>query len=126
MAIVFPLMFLVLAGIVDLGRAFFYQIQLTNAAREGARASVVSEDQALIEARAKNSAGALRDALVFDPNNRYCGDAVLADEGDVAKVKVSAPMEWYLLKPAMNIILAGNFPAGIDTLSSTAVMQCGG
>lgn len=41
-AIIFPLLLLVVAGIVDFGRAFFTQIQLTNAAREGARAAVVS------------------------------------------------------------------------------------
>ncbi|MGB8382597.1 MAG: TadE family protein, partial [Dermatophilaceae bacterium] len=41
-ALLLPVFLLVIAGIVDFGRAFFTQIELTNAAREGARAAVVS------------------------------------------------------------------------------------
>jgi Flp pilus assembly protein TadG len=41
MAIVLPLLILILGGIIDYGRAFFTQIVLANAAREGARAAVV-------------------------------------------------------------------------------------
>lgn len=37
MAVVTPLLLLMLAGIADLGRAFYTYISLTNAAREGAR-----------------------------------------------------------------------------------------
>jgi len=37
MALVLPLLLLLLAGIVDLGRAFYSHIAITNAAREGAR-----------------------------------------------------------------------------------------
>jgi hypothetical protein len=36
-ALVLPLMVLIVAGIIDLGRAFFASITITNAAREGAR-----------------------------------------------------------------------------------------
>ena len=36
-ALVLPLLLLLLAGIVDLGRAFYSHIAITNAAREGAR-----------------------------------------------------------------------------------------
>ena len=39
LAIVTPLLVLLLAGVADLGRAFFSYIQITNAAREGARAA---------------------------------------------------------------------------------------
>ena len=115
MAIIFPLMFLVLAGIVDFGRAFFYQIQLTNAAREGARAAIVTDGSvADITARAASSAPAVPDLAVAV---ELCGVDVT-----VTTVTVSMPMEWFLLQPAMNIIQAGNVLT--DTLSSTAVMQC--
>src|SRR6478736_7021675 len=40
-AIVLPVLFLLIAAIVDFGRAYFYQIQLANSAREGARAAAV-------------------------------------------------------------------------------------
>ena len=39
LAIVTPLLVLLLTGVADLGRAFFSYIQITNAAREGARAA---------------------------------------------------------------------------------------
>jgi Flp pilus assembly protein TadG len=44
MAIILPLLVLLLGGMVDYGRFFFTQIQLTNAAREGARAAIVGGD----------------------------------------------------------------------------------
>ena len=47
------MLLLVIAGIIDFGRAFFTQIELTNAAREGARAAVVSTaTRGRVEARA--------------------------------------------------------------------------
>ena len=39
LAIVTPLLVLLLTGVADMGRAFFSYIQITNAAREGARAA---------------------------------------------------------------------------------------
>ena len=39
LALVMPLLILLLTGIADLGRAFYSYIQITNAAREGARAA---------------------------------------------------------------------------------------
>ena len=51
-----PLLFLVVAGIVDFGRVFFIQIQLTNAAREGARAAIVMAPNATVITRASNAA----------------------------------------------------------------------
>lgn len=41
MAIVLPLLLLVLAGIIDLSRAFFTNMSLATSAREGARAAVL-------------------------------------------------------------------------------------
>src|SRR5690349_9007117 len=63
-AIILPVLFLVIAGIVDFGRFFFLKIQLTNAAREGARMAVVmpgpSPDPGpSITARAKAAAGGI-------------------------------------------------------------------
>ena len=40
-ALVLPLLFLIIAGIIDLGRVMFYSAITTNVAREGARAAVV-------------------------------------------------------------------------------------
>ncbi len=43
-ALVAPLLFLLLFGIVDFGRAMFYQNEVTNAAREGARIAILASN----------------------------------------------------------------------------------
>ena len=116
-ALLLPAFLLVIAGIVDFGRAFFTQIELTNAAREGARAAVVSTTTAAaIESRASASAPGLPD---LSTTATICGTA-----GGNATVNASTSFEWILLEPAMSLFGAGGaLPA---TLSSTAVMKCGG
>ncbi|GAA2018640.1 pilus assembly protein [Terrabacter terrae] len=119
-AIVFPVLFLLLAAIVDFGRAYFYQAQLTNAAREGVRAAVVSSlTAAEIKARAAASVPGLASASLTYPVLDQCPSA----SGN-AKMTVTAPFEWIVLKPAISII-GGSWGMG-NTLSSTAVMKCGG
>jgi Flp pilus assembly protein TadG len=118
-AILLPLFLLVIGGIVDFGRAFFTQIQLTNAAREGARAAVVSTAVAAdIQARAQ---------AAFNPGSVPPELTVTLDQtcpGTNAQVTASYAFSWITLGPAMNIIGAGAvLPA---TLSSSAVMKCGG
>lgn len=43
-AIIFPILFVVLMGIFDLGRVVYYYSALTNVAREGARRAVIDPD----------------------------------------------------------------------------------
>ncbi|MHB1523003.1 MAG: TadE/TadG family type IV pilus assembly protein [Candidatus Dormibacteria bacterium] len=43
-ALVAPLLFLLIFGIVDFGRAMFYQNEITNAAREGARIAILASN----------------------------------------------------------------------------------
>lgn len=53
LAIILPVLILILVGIMDLGRVFYAQIVITNAAREGARyGSMYPMDIAGIKARA--------------------------------------------------------------------------
>lgn len=116
-ALLLPVFLLVIAGIVDFGRAFFTQIELTNAAREGARAAVVSTASAAdIKLRAQTSAPGIPGITT---TATICGAS-----GGNATVSASTSFEWILLKPAMSLFGAGGaLPA---TLSSTAVMKCGG
>lgn len=119
-AILLPVFLLTIAGIVDFGRAFFTQIQLTNAAREGARAAVVSTAApGDIQSRAKIAyAGSLPAPVDL---------TVTIDQtcpGTNARVTASYAFTWIALGPAMNLIGGGSaLPA---TLSSSAVMKCGG
>jgi Flp pilus assembly protein TadG len=119
-AIVFPVLFLVLAGIIDFGRAYFYQVQLTNAAREGARAASVSTltaDQ--IKARTAAAVPGMQATDLTYPVLDQCPSG----SGN-ATVEVAAPFSWIVLGPAMSMI-GGSWGAG-NTLSSSAVMKCGG
>ena len=43
-ALVLPLLFLLIFGIVDFGRAMFYQNEITNATREGARIAILASN----------------------------------------------------------------------------------
>ena len=114
MAIVLPLLLLTLGGIIDLGRAFFTQVVLTNAAREGVRAATVltvgtpnSSIEARAEAAANGVAGA--DAIVV---TNCVGTPTPAQ----AEVKVEAHMTWFFLDA---------FGIGLPAkLSRNAVMGC--
>jgi Flp pilus assembly protein TadG len=118
-AIMLPLLLLVIAGIVDLGRAFFTQVTLTNAAREGARYAVVKSDATVadVQARTLTAAPGLNPALT-------AAVTLCAGAGTDAKVIASQAFTWIALGPAMNLV--GGASALPPTLSSTAVMRCGG
>lgn len=120
MAIVLPLLLLVIGGIVDFGRFFFYEIQVTNAAREGARAAVVNDldvtqrvlNAAAVPGLTAGNVGIVRDCAAAPPN-----DNVTVTISDVA-------FDWILLEPAASMIgAATSLP---DTLTAKAVMRCGG
>lgn len=115
MAILLPFLFLVIAGIIDFGRFFFEGIQLANAAREGARAAVVSDVD--VTGRVKAAAPAI-------PGGVAVAITPCAGAGTNATVVASDPtFEWILLKPALNLFGAG---AVLPQATSTAVMRCGG
>lgn len=116
MAIMMPLLLLVLAGIVDFGRFFFTEIQLANAAREGARAAVVSEVGVDVTPRVLAAAPAVTGLMVdVEP----CAGA----DGDATVTAAQPDFEWILLEPALNLFGAGT---ALPEATSTAVMRCGG
>lgn len=115
-ALVLPLMLLVIGGVVDFGRMLFTEVTLTNAAREGARAAVVSTATTTdIQNRAQAASPGLTITTAATPGGTPC-----ATPGGNATVTVSAPFTWFILAPVSGV-------AGLpSTLSSTAVMKCGG
>lgn len=121
-AIVFPLLFLVLAGIIDFGRAFFIQVQLANSAREGARAAVVLTGAATpapaISARALAAVPAVPSPTVGIVSACPSGSTAYAT------VDVSAPIQWIFIGPALSAV-GGSWGAS-GVLTSRGVMQCGG
>jgi Flp pilus assembly protein TadG len=121
-AILFPLMLLVIAAIVDFGRAFFYQIQLTNAAREGARAAMVSDvSDADLQLRVQSSVPTIDPAdLTYVTLTRCPG----GDPTVNSAVELQIDFQWVFMGAAFAV--AGDTWLGDPTLSSRAEMQCGG
>lgn len=120
-ALVLPLLLLVIGGIVDFGRFFFAKIELTNAAREGARAAVVTTgtpspgptDRALAALPGVSSA-----TVVINPVCPTAGSTA------TVRVTVSTTFDWMILEPAMNLVGGGSaLPTAVTGL---AAMRCGG
>lgn len=117
LAIVFPLLLLIIAGIVDFGRFFLTEIQLTNAVREGARVAVLGETSANVILRTETAAPSVPGLAVTTPQLCASGG------GGDARVSATATFDWILLEPAMNVVgAAGVLPEA----QAEAVMRCGG
>lgn len=113
MAIIMPLLLLFIAGIVDFGRFFLLEIQMTNAVREGARAAIVSP--------ADVTPRVLAAAPFVDPAN--VSVTPCAGAGTNAEVTATDPtFTWILLDPALSL-----FGGGVTLLpEAKAVMRCEG
>ncbi|MHB8185055.1 MAG: TadE/TadG family type IV pilus assembly protein [Dermatophilaceae bacterium] len=130
MALVLPLLLFLLMGMIDFGRAYNAQIQLSAAAREGARLASLNATadpndanygNAAITARVGQAAGGLS-GVTATPT--YC--PVPAATSDSAKVVVSVSFTWITGISAMSKFFgSGVFPTP-TTLQSTGVMRCAG
>ncbi|MFQ6172846.1 TadE/TadG family type IV pilus assembly protein [Oryzobacter sp. R7] len=65
MAIVLPLLLLIIGGMIDLGRLFFVQTMVTNAAREGARMKALGYTDLNATARVNAASPAVNSASEF-------------------------------------------------------------
>lgn len=113
MAIILPLLMLFVGGIVDFGRFFLTEIQLTNAVREGARVAVMGESAPGVITRVERAAPVVA-GLAVNPE-KLC-------PGDDAKVTATGDFEWILLGPAMSFF--GSSPTSLPNATATAVMRC--
>ena len=114
MALVLPVLILFIGGIVDFGRAYFTQVVLANAAREGARAAIVLADPvARSNAALTGIPAADQQAPVVTPSTGCTGITPPLQ----VSVKASAGFRYIFL---------GYIPGITNptTLSSTAVMGC--
>ena len=123
-AIVLPALFLVIAGIIDFGRYFFTQIQVTNASREGARAAVMypspsAADLNAITTRAMSAAAGVQGVAVQGVST--CASGATTN----ASVTVTATFDWIVLGPAIKMF-GGNWTALTGPVAATGVMRCGG
>jgi Flp pilus assembly protein TadG len=98
--ILFPLFFLILAGIVEFGHLFYVRHTLTNASREGARAAVIyhvtSDRQTWAKATAKSTVTKYLADTKF--GGTYSVDPVAGStSGSLVTVTVTAPSSLLVL-----------------------------
>ena len=122
LAILLPVVLLILGGIVDFGRFFFTKIELTNAAREGVRAAIVTTGTP--------GPGATTRALAALPGMATSSVRVTVTACTTGSLPVNAAatvgianFKWLILEPAFKII--GGPSALPSVINATAVMKCG-
>lgn len=113
MALVLPLLLLLVFGIIDFGRIFTAEIQLSQAAREGVRLQALQLPG--FQARAKAAAPMLKDSMSVTPG-AICSPTSLPTA--VAAVTTT----W----TATGLIITSFIPGIPTTYSQTAEMRCGG
>jgi len=148
MALVLPLLLFVLFGLIDFGRAYSAQIQLSAAAREGVRLAMLNPGATLtaqradavygdtaIAARVNQAAGGLVSftAGCSAPTSTsssacitYCPLPIPAGTGPNATVVLTTKFTWITGISGMSKFFgAGPFPTP-TTLQATGVMRCAG
>ncbi len=126
-AIIIPILLLIAAGIFEFGRAYQTWQVLTNAAREGARMSVLPNGNAsAVEAGVRQylqngqlplyaSAGVTVD--------RAASVTVNGDPEAATQVTVTYPFTVMVLQPVARLVNPGSSIGNVLTLTATAVMR---
>jgi Flp pilus assembly protein TadG len=119
-ALVFPLLLLIVFGIIDFGRALNTQITLTQAAREGARLDAEGDAQATVIAGTEQAATGLNPVIV---QVTACPPGVAPSNN----ATVSVSYQFSFITPIGAIAdLIGN-PGGLGnplTMTAQGVMPC--
>lgn len=114
MALVLPLLLLLVGGVVDFGRAYFTQITLTSASREGVRAAQTGASATTVAARTQAAAVGVQ----VTTSATSCTSTSIS----TARVRASTNFEWVILDPMLSMAGAsGTLPT---TISQEAVAQC--
>lgn len=109
MAIILPVLLLLVFGLVEFARAFNTKAVVTHASREGVRVLAITRDAGEAATAARDASVPLDPALV-GVSSTGC------TPGEPTSVTVTYPFEW--LMPMIG--------SGTLTISTTAVMRCGG
>ena len=116
-ALVVPILLLLLVGILEFGRVYNAQIELTAAARQGVRVMAIQNSQAAAKSATELAAPSLNPSLT---------DAQIAI--------VSSPVNTGLCAPGSTVTVAATYPLTFltgmfgtsITLTGKSVMKCGG
>lgn len=119
LAIILPLLLLLIAGIVDLGRLMYTEVVLSNAAREGSRMIALgystADAQARVTAAAFNIGAATVAVTIPCPANPIPTDG--------ASVTVTTDFDWVILDDVTSMFPGGSISTP-GTLSATGTMRC--
>ena len=126
-ALIMPVVLLILIGIFEVGRAYQTWQVLTNAAREGARASVIqSADEDTVEAVVKQymTAGQLPAADDADIDiNRSATLTVNGTTVGASQVTVDYPFEFVVLQPIARLVVPDTHTGDAITMRATSLMR---
>ncbi len=124
MAIVLPMLLLVIAGLTDLGRAFYYQIVVSNAAREGARMLALNYTTTQMQNRVTTAA--IDITGVTTPLFTACPSSIPAPPSTppAASVTVQATGFQWMFLGDISTLFGATIPT--PTLQSKASMRCTG
>ena len=120
LALVLPILLLLVFGIIDFGRAYFGQISLNAAAREGVRLAALG-DTAGVTARVQQAAPGL--SGVSATVDQACPAA--PGPADFAQVTVTYNFQWGVLGPVMGLFGTPG-PSGSQVMTGRGVMRCNG
>ena len=129
--VVFPLVVLVISGIVWFGMAFSTKLTMDQAAREGVRVYALTGLDGTI-APATRAADTVAAATAVFPGTVSCGtgtpDSTGACSTDCNPQAPGSPpaTAWVRVDHAFSFPLAKLFPVDSLNLSATAVLRCGG
>jgi Flp pilus assembly protein TadG len=123
-AITIPIILLICVGIFEFGRAYQTSQVLTNAAREGARAAVITgTTDADVTTRVRNymQAGSLTNygtaTVTITHNVALTG----ADTG--SQVQIDYPFQFMVLQPVIQLVTPGSTTGAPITMHSVALMR---
>ena len=119
-ALVLPVLLLILFGIIDFGRALNAQIELTGAAREGARLEALGYSNAQVQARVVAAAPSLSGVTVTIAANCPAGAGPVAD----AQVDVSYRFSFITPIGAIASLVGGSHLGAPIVLTAQGVMPC--
>jgi Flp pilus assembly protein TadG len=126
-AIITPLVLLIMVGIFEVGRAYQTFQVLTNAAREGARASVLPDgDVATVQAVVKKymSDGELGAAEAATVTVDRAADMVVNGKTYTAsQVIVAYPFEFMVLQPVARLIVPASTTGEAITMRARSLMR---
>ncbi|BCY06958.1 hypothetical protein L3i22_020460 [Actinoplanes sp. L3-i22] len=117
-----PVMLLILFGIIDMGRLLQQYIQLTEAAREGARLGALNGTAAAVQAKVNGIVGTTAAPSVTQTVTPCTAASIAGTDSKVVLTRPYTP-----ITPMIALVtLVGGQTMGTITMSATGVMSCVG